>query len=182
MLTTLGKVRVLFGSPNVTLNKPLFAWDEYDIFQLVMNKAPVFDIGILEPSEPEIYPNPIKIALQYQQMVDEGIASSRADLAHILDVSRKVTQMLNLLKLDEEIQEFMLGLEDRDERLKVLTEVCGEGAPRLPGVWYPSLRLSARTLPGLWGKPYRRLLVQEAGLLSELHGTADGGYRRPVDG
>ena len=110
-------------SPNVTLNKPLFAWDEYDIFQLVMNKAPVFDIGILEPSEPEIYPNPIKIALQYQQMLDEGIASSRADLARILDVSRaKVTQMLNLLKLDEEIQEFMLGLEDTDERLKVLTE------------------------------------------------------------
>ena len=104
-------------------SEPLFVWDEFDVFQLFMNKAPVFDIGALEPSGPKIYPNPIKIALQYQQMLDEGIASSQAELARILGVSRaKVTQMLNLLKLDEGIQEFMLDLEDTDERLKMLTE------------------------------------------------------------
>jgi len=40
-----------------------------------------------------------------------------------LGMSRtKVTQMLKLLKLDEEIQGFILGLEKTDERLKVLTE------------------------------------------------------------
>ena len=56
-------------------------------------------------------------------MLDLGQAESQADLARILGVSRaKVTQMMNLLELDEEIQEFILGLEDSNERLKVLTE------------------------------------------------------------
>ena len=56
-------------------------------------------------------------------MLDLGQAESQVDLARILGVSRaKVTQMMNLLELDEEIQEFILGLEDSDERLKVLTE------------------------------------------------------------
>ena len=51
------------------------------------------------------------------------MATSQADLARILGVSRaKVTQMMNLLKLDEEVQEFVLALESTDERLKVLTE------------------------------------------------------------
>ncbi len=147
LLNYLKTICYFHGSSGVTLNKPLFAWDEYDIFQLVMNKAPVFDIGILE---------------------------SRADLARILDVFRaKVTQMLNLLKLDEEIQEFMLGLEDTDKRLGVVTE------RRLRQI---SKIIDSVSWPGLWGKPYRGLLVQEVGLLPKLHGTADGGYRRPVDG
>ena len=43
-----------------------------------------------------------------------------ADFVRILDIFRiKVTQMMNLLKLDAEIQEFMLGLEDTDEFLKI---------------------------------------------------------------
>ena len=56
-------------------------------------------------------------------MLDEGEAESQADLSRLSGISRaKVTQMMNLLKLDDEIQGFMLGLEDTDERLKVLTE------------------------------------------------------------
>ena len=88
-----------------------------------MNKMPVFDIGVFEPSEPEIYRNPVKIALQYQEMLDGGKAKSQAELAQALGVSRaKVTQMLNVLKLDEEIKAFMLSMDDGDERLSVLTE------------------------------------------------------------
>ena len=69
------------------------------------------------------YPNPVKVALKYKEMLNQGQADAQADLSRILGVSRaKVTQMLNLLKLDEEILAFMLGLEDTDERLKVLTE------------------------------------------------------------
>ena len=56
-------------------------------------------------------------------MLEQGLVLSQADLARHLGVSRaKVTQMLNLLKLDEEIQEFILGLEKTDVRLNVLTE------------------------------------------------------------
>lgn len=72
---------------------------------------------------PKTYPNPLKEARRYKQLLDEGQATSQADLARSLGVSRaKVTQMLNLLKLDEEIQEFVLNLDDTDERLRVLTE------------------------------------------------------------
>lgn len=77
----------------------------------------------MEPSEPKWYPNPIKVALKYKEMLDLGQAESQADLARILGVTRaKVTQMLNLLKLDDEIQAFMRDLDETDERLKVLTE------------------------------------------------------------
>ena len=56
-------------------------------------------------------------------MLDSGFITSQADLAYYLGVSRaKVTQMLNLLKLDTGIRDFMLELEDTDERLRVLTE------------------------------------------------------------
>ena len=48
---------------------------------------------------------------------------SRKLLARLLGVSRaKITQMLNLLKLDDEIQGFILGLDETDKRLKVMTE------------------------------------------------------------
>ena len=56
-------------------------------------------------------------------MLDDGQAQSQTELAKILGVSKsRVTQILNLLELDEEVREFILGLEDTDERLKVLTE------------------------------------------------------------
>ena len=58
-----------------------------------------------------------------EEMLDSGFITSQADLAYYLGVSRaKVTQMLNLLKLDTGIRDFMLELEDTDERLRVLTE------------------------------------------------------------
>ena len=65
----------------------------------------------------------MKIALQYKDMLDSGFVGSQADLARHLGVSRaKVTQMLNLLKLEGRIQEFMFELEETDTRLGVLTE------------------------------------------------------------
>ena len=83
----------------------------------------MFGIGTLEPSGPKTFTNPLKMAYQYKAMLDSGYAQSQVDLARILGVSRaKVTQMLNLLKLDDGIQEFILNLEETDARLKVLTE------------------------------------------------------------
>ena len=61
--------------------------------------------------------------MQYKQMLDGGEAESQADLARLLGVSRaKVTQILNLLKLEGEIREFILSLDDTDQWLEVLTE------------------------------------------------------------
>ena len=61
--------------------------------------------------------------MKYKAYLDSGEATSQADLARKLGVSRaKVTQMLNLLKLDVGIRDFMLSLDNEDERLEILTE------------------------------------------------------------
>jgi len=61
--------------------------------------------------------------MRYKEYLDNGKAKSQADLARILGVSRaKVNQMLDLLKLYVEIREFILNLDEKDERLKVITE------------------------------------------------------------
>ena len=58
-----------------------------------------------------------------QTELDSGAVKPQADLARKMGVSRaKITQMLNLLKLDCEIKEFMLHLNDDDDRLCGLTE------------------------------------------------------------
>ena len=76
-------------------------WDEVDIYQEFRNRAPVFNIGLPPSSASKTYPNPLTVALQYKEVLDSGLVSSQADLAVLLGVSRaKVTQMLNLLKLD----------------------------------------------------------------------------------
>ena len=65
----------------------------------------------------------MKLALQYNEILESGIIASQADLARQLGVSRaKVTQIMNLLKLAPEIRDFIANLEDTDERLQLLTE------------------------------------------------------------
>jgi len=125
LLTTPGYVQSVetSGSPTVKSTEPLFMWDDLDIFQRFRNRSPFFNIGLPPSSGPKIFPNPITIAQQYKDLLDSGLVQSQTDLAQLLGVSRaKVTQMLNLLKLDEEIQEYILGLDETDGRLKVLTE------------------------------------------------------------
>ena len=98
-------------------------WNKFQYYQIFRNKAPVFRVGKSAVSAAKFYQNPVKVALNYNEMFDLAQADSQADLARILGVSRaKVTQMMNLLKLDEEIQAFMLGLKETDERLLALTE------------------------------------------------------------
>ena len=77
----------------------------------------------LPVKEPKTYKNPVKEAMALQAELGSGGVKSRADLARKMGISRaKIIQMLNLLKLDCEIKEFMLHLNDDDDRLCVLTE------------------------------------------------------------
>ncbi|MBH81147.1 MAG: hypothetical protein CMQ49_11635 [Gammaproteobacteria bacterium] len=65
----------------------------------------------------------MKLAVQYNEILESGMIASRADLARHLGVSRaKVTQILNLMKLAPEIRDFIANLEESDERLQILTE------------------------------------------------------------
>jgi len=57
--------------------------------------------------------NPIILAQEMQKLLDEGIYSSKADLARNLEISRaRVTQMLNLLSIDQELQNIIISLGD----------------------------------------------------------------------
>ncbi len=59
------------------------------------------------------YRNPIYLARQWQQDLDKGKYSSRADLSRKLGVSRaRVTQILNLLKLPEDIIQKVCAIGD----------------------------------------------------------------------
>ena len=50
------------------------------------------------------YRNPIFLAKEYKKMIDLGEAKNQAELARIKGISRaRVTQILNLLKLDKSI-------------------------------------------------------------------------------
>jgi hypothetical protein len=52
------------------------------------------------PTPPKTYRNPILLAHEWQEALDRGEVSSRADLARKLGISRaRVTQVLGLLKL-----------------------------------------------------------------------------------
>ena len=110
-------------APEQATHRTLFLWDEVDIYQGFKNRAPIFYIGTLEPIGPKTYINPIKVALHYNSMLKHGLVQSQADLARHLGVSRaKITQIMNLLKLAPDIQEFAIHLEETDERLQILTE------------------------------------------------------------
>ena len=108
--------------------KPVYVWDKFPVYQWHKWHTPVISIGAPPQPTPKTplvktYPNPIKEALRYKKLLDDGEARSQGELARIVGVSRpRIIQMLNLLKLDEEIQCFVLSLDSSDERLKVITE------------------------------------------------------------
>jgi len=58
-----------------------------------------------------VFGNPIKEALKYRQFLEGGQGRTQAEGARLHGISRaRMTQMLNLLKLDESIQSFVLGI------------------------------------------------------------------------
>lgn len=82
----------------------------------------VFLIGFPpEKARPELK-NPLREALRYHSVLENGDVSSQAELAKQGGVSRaRITQVLNLLKLDPGIQDYVLGIEDGDSRLVKIT-------------------------------------------------------------
>ena len=96
---------------------------KFPIYQSFTNRVAVLSLGHEPSPGVKIYSNPVKLALQYNEILESGIIASQADLARHLGVSRaKITQILNLLKLPAKIRDFIADLDDTDERLRVFTE------------------------------------------------------------
>ncbi|MBN2541300.1 hypothetical protein JXI42_00380 [bacterium] len=59
------------------------------------------------------YRNPIYLAIEYKQMIESGKAKNQTELARVKGISRaRVTQILNLLKLDTNIIDYLKQLGD----------------------------------------------------------------------
>jgi len=70
----------------------------------------------------KIYRNPIYLAREYKKMIDLGEARNQAELTRIKGISRaRVTQILNLLKLDKKIIDNLEQIGDPMDR-KVISE------------------------------------------------------------
>ena len=76
-------------------------WNIWRTFSCQFN----FEIRVQSNFLPKkIYRNPIYIAKEYKKILDSGEVKNQADLARMKDISRaRVTQVLNLLKLDKSI-------------------------------------------------------------------------------
>ena len=66
------------------------------------------------------YRNPIYLAKEYKKMIDSGDAKNQAELARIKGISRaRVTQVLNLLKLDKRIIDNFVQIGDQRDGKEV---------------------------------------------------------------
>jgi len=80
------------GSPDCNIDRT-FIYQFY--FQTAVEKS---------PRSKKAYRNPIYLAKEYKKMIDTGEVKNQAELARIKGISRaRVTQILNLLKLDKSI-------------------------------------------------------------------------------
>jgi len=69
-----------------------------------------------------LYRNPIYLARKYKRMIDNGQVKNQSGLARKLGISRaRVTQILNLLKLDKSIIDNLEQIGDPMDR-KVISE------------------------------------------------------------
>ena len=73
-------------------------------------------------------------ALEFQDLLDTGMVNNQADLAKRYGISRaRVTQYLNLLKLPDEIIDFLKANKDQESILRYFTERRLRELTRLKG-------------------------------------------------
>ena len=107
-------------------------WQTFPVYKSHDNRRVVFQWERI-PDEPErVYTSPLQEARRYVRILkNDPAVTTRADLAREMGVSRaRVTQITNLLRLDSEIQERLLGLEDQrairffsEHRLRPLIQI-----------------------------------------------------------
>ena len=107
-------------------------WQTFPVYKSHDNRRVVFQWK-RAPDEPErICISPLQEARRYVRTLEsDPSVKTRADLAREMGVSRvRITQIMNLLRLDSEVQEQLLGLEDQrairffsEHRLRPLIQI-----------------------------------------------------------
>ena len=107
-------------------------WQTFPVYKSHDNRRVVFQWERI-PDEPErVYTSPLQEARRYVRILEnDPSVTTRADLAREMGVSRaRVTQITNLLRLNSEVQEKLLKLEDQgairffsERRLRPLIQI-----------------------------------------------------------
>ncbi len=64
------------------------------------------------------YRHPLLLAYEFQELLEAGVVNNRAEIARCCGLSRaRVTQVMKLLQLPDEIQEYVIALPSREQRL-----------------------------------------------------------------
>ena len=107
--------------------------DKCFVYQVFTNRQAQIRIGKHAEKSQKRFANPILVAQNYRSILDADDNLNQAKLAKREGVSRaRVTQILNLLDLDQDIQDYVCGLADTDLRFKVLTDRSLRELVRLP--------------------------------------------------
>lgn len=112
--------------PTDALTELFTVWNHFPIHHFRSNNKPIIAIGH-KPQKQLLtqklhHPNYIKKALYYHALLEKGYVQSQRTLAQQVGISQtKVHLILQLLKLDEEIKDFILKLDDSDPELNFLT-------------------------------------------------------------
>ena len=114
------------GSPHVPFTEPFCVWDHFLIHHIRRNQKPIIAIGPEKKKQLVTqnlhHPNHLKRSLYYHELLDKGHIESQTALAKRVGISRTQTRLiLQLPKLDEEIKDFILKLDDSDPGLDSLT-------------------------------------------------------------
>ena len=115
-----------FGAPTDPFTELFTVWDYFPIHHIRRNKKPIIAIGH-KPKKQFVtqklhHPNYIKKALYYHELLEKGHVQSQTALAKQVGISRTKTRLiLQLLKLDEEIKDFILKIDDSDPGLDFLS-------------------------------------------------------------
>ncbi len=101
-------------------------WDHFPIHHFRKNNKPIIAIGHKPPkqllTQKLHHPNYLKKALYYHELLEKGYVQSQTALAQHVGISRTKTRLiLQLLKLDEKIKDFILKIDDSDPRLDFLS-------------------------------------------------------------
>ncbi len=113
------------GCPTDALTELFSVWDHFPIHHTRRNNKPIIAIGHKTKkqfvTQKLQHPNYLKKALYYQELLEKGHVQSQSALAKQVGISQtKIHLILQLLKLDEEIKDFIFKLDDSDPRLSFL--------------------------------------------------------------
>ncbi len=114
------------GCPTDALTELFTVWDHFPIHHFRSNNKPIIAIGHKTETQlvtrKLLHPNYLKRALYYQELLKKGHVQSQRALAKHVGISQpKIHLILQMLKLDEEIKDFILKLDDSDPGLNFLT-------------------------------------------------------------